>query len=48
MPVVIKLLLPISMFAFVNAIGSVIPYPDIVVGLPERLLKAPSKASVIP
>ena len=27
---------------------SVIPYPDIVVGLPERLLNAPSKASVIP
>ena len=36
------------MSAFVKAIGSVIPYPDIVVGLPLRELKAPSKASVIP
>ena len=47
MPVVIKSLLPISISAFVKAMGSVIPYPDILLGLPVRV-NTPSNASVIP
>ena len=47
MPVVIKSLLPISISAFVKAIGSVTTYPDIL-GLPVKELNTPSNASVIP